>query len=68
MLMAGVLNSEVEKFCPASYRAGAPGSKSGKQFSPIARESRVLIAIRCTVSHENRETFARTIGTFRKKG
>jgi len=21
MLMAGVLNSEVEKFCPASYRA-----------------------------------------------
>jgi len=68
MLMAGVLNSEVEKFCPASYRAGAPGSKSGRQFSTIPREFRAFTAIRCTVSHENRETFARNIGTFRKKG
>jgi hypothetical protein len=68
MLMAGVLNSEVEKYCPASYRGAPPGSKSGKQFSTIPRKFRAFAAMQCTVSHENRETFAGSIGTFRKKG
>jgi len=29
MLMAGVLNSEVEKFCPASYRGAPPVQSPG---------------------------------------
>jgi hypothetical protein len=68
MLMAGVLNSEVEKFCPASYRARAPGSKSEAQFSRITPESGAFPKILSTVSPEFRETFARSIGTFGKKG
>jgi hypothetical protein len=68
MLMAGVLNSEVEKFCPASYRGASPGSKSEAQFSAIPRNFRACAAMQCTVSHENRETFAGSIGTFGKKG
>jgi hypothetical protein len=68
MLMAGVLNSEVEKNCPASYRGARQGSKREKQISPIRLDFQSLTAIAHAVSHQNRETFAKTIGTFRKKG
>jgi len=68
MLMAGVLNNVVEKICPASYRGAPPGSKREEQFSTILPDLRTFGAIPRTVSHENRETFARNIGTFRKKG
>jgi len=46
MLMAGVLNSEVEKFCPASYRGTPPGSKSGALFSliPAIAQARIPYA------------------------
>jgi len=42
MLMAGVLNSEVEKFCGASYRGWRWGSKAAGLFltnvpAPISR-------------------------------
>src|SRR3546814_9980977 len=68
MLMAGVLNSEVEKIRPASYRGTGPGSKRGTQISPIRLDFLALTAISSAVSHQNRETFAKTIGTYRKKG
>jgi hypothetical protein len=68
MLMACVLNSEVEKICPASYRARASGSKSGSQILAIPRNFRPLGENQRTVSHENRETFTASIGTFLKKG
>ncbi|MCJ8204480.1 hypothetical protein [Pseudomonas sp. RGM2987] len=68
MLMAGFLNSEVEKIRPASYRGAGPGSKRGKQISPIRLDFLALAAIAPAVSHENRETFAKTIGRSGKKG
>jgi hypothetical protein len=68
MLMAGVLNSEVEKICPASYRAAPQGSKRWAKFSTIPLNLPTVETLLWTVDHENRETFARSIGTFRKKG
>jgi len=45
-----------------------PGSKRGTQISPIRRDFQGLAPRALAVSHQNRETFAKTIGTFRKKG
>jgi len=76
MLMAGVLNSEVKKFCWASYRGWPRGSK-GRLFFLAPRSPcwagrtfnrGVLVRYQGAASHENRETFGNTIGTFRKKG
>jgi hypothetical protein len=46
----------------------AAGFKGRAQFSTITLDLRAVETIRRTVDHENRETFARSIGTFRKKG
>jgi hypothetical protein len=58
----------VEKIRPASYRGAGQGSKRVTQISPIHLDFRVLPAIARAVSHQIRETFAKTIGTFWKKG
>ncbi|CAI8705781.1 hypothetical protein EMIT043CA1_110101 [Pseudomonas brassicacearum] len=58
----------MEKIRPASYWGAGPSSKRGTQISPIRLDFRVLPAIARAVSHQIRETFAKTIGTFWKKG
>jgi hypothetical protein len=76
MLMAGVLNSEVKKFCWASYRGWLRGSKGRLFFLLPRRPCWAGRAFNCglwvrypaAASHENRETFGNTIGTFLKKG
>jgi len=76
MLMAGVLNSEVKKFCWASYRGWPRGSKGRLFFLPPCSPGwaertfncGMLVRYQAAASHENRETFGNTIGTFLKKG
>jgi len=81
--MAGVLNSEVKKFCGASYRGRRWGSKAtGLLLMNVSAQVLLLkprpagpasvlprlVTVNTTASHENGETFGNTIGTFRKKG
>jgi hypothetical protein len=63
-----VLNSEVEKILSGILPGAPPRSKCALQFSANTPYLRDVATNRRTADPENTETFATSIGTFRKKG